>query len=101
MGDRFINAWKRAEAGEVFEERHVTFLSWEQLTSTLTPKRLDLLRHLHRGGAETIDALAQSLDRDYKNVHEDVSALETAGFIVREGNRLSAPWYSLTTEVAL
>jgi predicted transcriptional regulator len=54
MGDRLVNAWKRAEVGEVFEERHVTFFTWEELTAALTPKRLELLRHLHRKGAESI-----------------------------------------------
>ncbi|HEY4801526.1 MAG TPA: hypothetical protein VIH96_02800 [Paraburkholderia sp.] len=101
MGDRFATAFKRAQAGENIEERNVTFLSWEALTSTLTPKRLELLRHLHRQGAESIKALAESLGRDYKRVHEDVVALETAGMIVREGNRLSAPWDAVSAEVAL
>ena len=101
MGDRFINAWNRAEAGDDVKERHVTFFTWEELTAALTPKRLELLRHLHREGAESIRALAKTLERDYKRVHEDVTDLEAAGLIVREGNRLSAPWDSLATDVAL
>lgn len=47
MGDRFVSAWKRAEAGEVFEERHVTFFTSEELTAAFTPKRRELLRRLH------------------------------------------------------
>jgi predicted transcriptional regulator len=101
MGDRFINAWHRAEAGEVVEERHITFFTWEELTAALTPKRLELLRHLHRDGAPSINALAKTLQRDYKRVHADVTALEAAGLIVRDGTRLTAPWDSLATDVAL
>jgi predicted transcriptional regulator len=101
MGDRFAIAFNRAQAGENIEQRNVTFLSWEALTSTLPPTRLELLRHLHRHGAESIKALAESLDRDYKRVHEDVVALEAAGMIVREGNRLSAPWDAVSAEVTL
>ena len=29
MGDRFINAWNRAETGDDVKERHVTFFTWE------------------------------------------------------------------------
>ncbi|MFY7959170.1 MAG: hypothetical protein ACOVVK_03760 [Elsteraceae bacterium] len=47
-GVAFISAWKRAEAGEQFSERHVAFEPWELLTKTLTGKRMELLRHLHR-----------------------------------------------------
>ncbi|SOE86961.1 Helix-turn-helix domain-containing protein [Burkholderia sp. YR290] len=100
-GERFAAAWERAEKGDVFEERHVTFLSWDELVKTLTPKRLELLRHVHREGAESVKALAKALSRDYSNVHDDVAALEAAGLIVREGTRLSAPWDTLTTELSL
>jgi hypothetical protein len=37
----------------------------------------------------------------YKRVHEDVTALAAAGRIVREGNRLSAPWDLQATDIAL
>ncbi|KAE8759314.1 helix-turn-helix domain-containing protein [Paraburkholderia madseniana] len=100
MGDRFINAWNRAEAGDDIKAQHVTFFTWEALSAALTPKRLELLRHLHREGAKSISALARTLERDYKRVHEDVTDLEAAGLIVREGNRLSAPWDTLATDVA-
>lgn len=81
--DRALTAIRRAEAGETVGERHLTFLSFETFRSTLTPKRLDLLRHLHRHPAAHIKALAASLGRDYKRVHEDVKALEEAGLIER------------------
>ena len=47
MGDRFVSAWKRAEAGKVFEERHVTFFTSEELTAAFTPKRWELPCRLH------------------------------------------------------
>lgn len=101
MGRRFSAAFERAAAGENFEERHITFLSLEEMMTALTPKRLELLRYLHRTGADSVSALARELDRDYKRVHEDVAILESAGLIVREDGRLSAPWEALTAEVSL
>ncbi|MBB5503595.1 hypothetical protein [Paraburkholderia sp. MM5384-R2] len=101
MGRRFAAAFNRAQAGENFEERHVTFLSLEEMLSALSPKRLEMLRHLHREGAESVKALATALDRDYKRVYEDVVILENAGLIVREQGRLNAPWDAVTAEVSL
>jgi predicted transcriptional regulator len=101
MGRRFAAAFNRAQAGENSEERHVTFLSLEEMLAALSPKRLEMLRHLHREGAESVKALATALDRDYKRVYGDVAILENAGLIVREEGRLSAPWDALTAEVSL
>ncbi|BCG04592.1 hypothetical protein PPGU19_091600 (plasmid) [Paraburkholderia sp. PGU19] len=101
MGRRFAAAFNRAQAGENIEERHVTFLSLEEMLAALSPKRLEMLRHLHREGAKSVKALATALDRDYKRVYEDVVILESAGLIVREEGRLSAPWDAVTAEVSL
>lgn len=101
MGRRFAEAFDRAQAGENLEERHVTFLSLEEMLAALSPKRLEMLRHLHREGAESVKALATALGRDYKRVYEDVVMLENAGLIVREEGRLSAPWDAVTAEVSL
>jgi predicted transcriptional regulator len=101
MGKRFVSAWNRAVAGEEVNERHATFLSLEEMLAALSPKRLELLRHLHREGAENVKALALALNRDYKRVHEDVALLENAGLIVREDGRLTAPWETLSAEVPL
>ena len=30
---RFIDAWHRAERGEIFQERHIAFESWDALAS--------------------------------------------------------------------
>jgi predicted transcriptional regulator len=101
MGKRFVSAWNRAQAGEKVDERHVTFLSLEEMLAALSPKRLEVLRYLHREGADSVKALALALNRDYKRVHEDVATLESAGLVVRENGRLGAPWDALTAEVAL
>jgi predicted transcriptional regulator len=64
MARRFIDAWHRAERGEAVEEHHLSFESWAGLTSVLTPKRLELLRHLRRHPAVSIAELARTLGRD-------------------------------------
>jgi len=103
MGARFAEAWRRAERGATVQERHLSFDSFETLARTLTPRRLDLLRHIHRTPAASIAALARAVGRDYKRVHEDVEALAGAGLVEREadGTGLSAPYDAIRTTIAL
>ena len=103
MGARFAEAWRRAERGETVQERHLSFDSFETLARTLTPRRLDLLRHIHRTPAASIAALARAVGRDYKRVPEDVEALAGAGLVEREadGTGLSAPYDAIRTTIAL
>ena len=101
MGKRFVGAWHRLERGEAVEETHLTFFSLEAMMSTLSPKRLELLKHVHRHPANTVAELAKTLGRDYKRVHEDVSALTHAGLIGRDGNGSRAPYDSVQAIVSL
>ena len=101
MGRRFVDAWHRAEAGGVVDEAHVTFLSFQAMTETLSPRRLELLRYVRQHGAASMRDLAASLKRDYKNVHQDVRALEAGGLLVRDGRRLTAPWNEVQASINL
>ena len=101
MGKRFSDAWTRASAGDQFEETHVTFLNIRSMLGTLSPRRLDLLRHVRQHGASNVRELALALARDYKNVHQDVAILEATGLLIREGRKLSAPWDELQAHVSL
>lgn len=93
-------AWRSGEtAGDA--TTHVNFESWEDLTRTLTPRRLDLLRHLHRNPTVSVRALAHTLGRAYANVHADVEALAAAGLIERNADGLRADYDEITTRIAL
>lgn len=103
---RFIDAWRRAERGDltaVNSERHLSFESFSTFVSVMTPKRLALLRHLHRVPAPSIRALAGALGRDYRRVHDDVEALTRAGLIERgpEGLRADYETLRIDTTVAM
>lgn len=101
MGQRFVNAWHRLERGERIDETHLTFFDLEAMVSTLSPKRLALLRHVRQHPAETVSALAKALGRDYKRVHEDVAALVHAGLLVRDEKGIGAPYDSVQANVSL
>ena len=101
MGQRFIDAWHKAEQGAQVDETHVTFLDLDAMLATLSPRRLELLRHVRQHGAKSTRSLADALGRDAKNVHGDVAALGAAGLLVREGRKLTAPWDEVQASVNL
>ena len=101
MGKRFVSAWHRLEHGEKVRERHVTFPDLPAMLNALTPKRLELLRDVHREPAASVKALAVRLGRDYKRVHEDVGTLAASGLLRREDGRVSTPYDAITAEMRL
>jgi len=99
---RFLNAIKHAEAGVVAPDSHVTFESWDGLSRVLSPKRLELLRHVRRAPAATVADLARALGRDYKRVHEDVEILTEACLLSRAGGgRIYAAYDEIRTVISL
>jgi len=59
------------------------------------------LRRLHDDGPMNAHELAKRLSRDYKNVRQDVLALNDVGIIAKDGRLLSAPWRKVTMELRL
>ena len=103
VGARFVEAWHRMEGGEEVNEKHVSFADWETMVRVLSPKRLELLRHVHQSPARNIRVLAFALGRNYRRVHEDVGALEAAGLLDRDKEGLRAEYdaFDVTMRVAL
>jgi len=104
MSKRVTDAWHRAERGELTEanaERHVGFETFELFSRIMTPRRVELLRHLHRQPARSIRALALALGRDYRRVHEDVSALVDAGLLDKDETGLHADYDAVRIETRI
>ena len=106
IGKQFVDAWHRAEKDELRPDNaeiHLGFATWEAMVRVLSPKRLELLRHLHRHPAKNVRQLATSLGRDYRRVHDDVSALEEAGLLERDAEGLRADYdaFDVQMRVAL
>ena len=86
----FVDAWHRAERGERVLERRQAFESWEALAAVMSKERLRLLRHVRHHPQPSVKALAESLGRQYRRVHEDVSVLAEAGLLDRSGGGVRA-----------
>ncbi|MCU7905428.1 MAG: transcriptional regulator [Candidatus Thiodiazotropha sp. (ex Epidulcina cf. delphinae)] len=101
--ERFIKAWHKAETSETEQaEIHLNSEDFAILASVLTPKRLELMKTLPQRGPLSFRALAKQLQRDYKNVRTDASALEEVDLIQRtEKGLLIAPWDVIDAHVRL
>ncbi len=99
----FVRAWKRAERGEPVEEPvdRLYFPDLGTLLRTLTVRRIELLKVLHREGPFSIRGLAALTKRDYKNVYQDVKALEATGLVIRVEKGFSVPWQRIVAEIPL
>jgi predicted transcriptional regulator len=77
----FVDAWHRAERGEVFQERRLAFESWDAFVRVFTGRRMQLLGYVRRHKVANVRALAKALGRDYSDVQADVEALTAAGLL--------------------
>ena len=98
---RFSEAWRRAEEGDQFRERHLAFESWDALSRVLTGKRMELLRYVRRHDVASVRALAKALGRDYSNVHADVQALAAAGLVDAARGGVRADYDAIETLISI
>jgi predicted transcriptional regulator len=98
--DRFEAAWNRRAEGRPMKTLYVlTVANLPLLVKTLSPARWVLLEELRRAGPLSIYELAKRLQRNYKNVHTDVTQLAALGVIERASdNRVLVPWDVLRAE---
>lgn len=100
----FARVWKRSASGERLPKAvpRVDFASLGEMLATLTPKRMALLDAVAAQPGLSIRALAGKLQRDYKNVHGDVTALTELGLIERTADgALVAPYDELVIHAPL
>jgi len=97
----FLKAWHEAERGNPAEESVLAFESWEALASVLTGERFRLLRHVHAHPQPSVSALARALGRQYRRVHADVAALESAGLLDRSAGNVRTTVDKITAEITL
>jgi predicted transcriptional regulator len=101
--DRFEAAWNRAAEGRKLPMLRVLSLQNLPLVlRTLTPARWSLLERLKAAGPLSIYELAKRLQRDYKNVHTDVTRLAQLGLIERDAEgAVAVPWDVVRAELQL
>ena len=77
-----IEAIKHSDAAD--STPTLSFTSYDDLMETLTPRVLDLIEAICREEPASINETARVVDRDVKNVHEELSRLARLGIIFFE-----------------
>jgi predicted transcriptional regulator len=105
--EEFRKTFKDVEAGHRVRKREgVYFTSIEAARNLLTPNRLALLRAVRSERPGSIYELSRMVNRDLKNVQEDLRILETYGLVrmadaTRTGKRRVRVPRSLFDEIEL
>jgi len=72
------------------------------MLNVFTPRRWELLAYLREHGPMRIADLARRLQRNYKNVHDDISALLEWNAVQRDDNgRIDVPWDAIDLHLPL
>ena len=100
--DRFEAAWNRAAAGRAPVLRVLSLQDLPALLRTMSPARWSLLERLKTEGPMSIYELAKRLQRDYKNVHTDVTKLAELGLVEKRADAsVAVPWETVRAELHL
>lgn len=62
------------------------FANYEDLMGTLTPSVLELIESIRREEPGSINETAQIVDRDVKNIHEELTRFSQMGIVYFEDN---------------
>jgi predicted transcriptional regulator len=106
MAKEFTTIWHQVESGKPLKNVPIEKIYFEDerlLFKTLTPKRCELLKHIHETGKISVRAIAKELSRDYSNIFQDVKALFRVGLILKDekSGKYYVPWKAITTEIPL
>jgi predicted transcriptional regulator len=101
--DRAVKVMEALEQGKTVEKQEsIGFANVTSMLALFTPKRWELIETLRNSEGMSINALANLLKRNYKNVHTDVSALIEWGIVHKnDKNRVYVPYSELIFDVKL
>lgn len=71
---------------------YITFLDWESLWKTLSPKKMQILHTMTGGGELSIREVARRVKRDVKAVHTDLQALLRCGIVDKSEQGIIFPY---------
>ncbi|WP_447871273.1 HVO_A0114 family putative DNA-binding protein [Serratia fonticola] len=69
------------EGDEQHQGNYITFLDWDSLWKTLSPKKMHILHSMTGAGELSIREVARRVKRDVKAVHTDLQALLACGIV--------------------
>lgn len=95
----FAQAWK---TGKAPKGDRISFATPELLWKVLTAKRWELLKALCGAGPVSVREAARRVGRDVKAVHTDLTALLSAGVLIRsDSGQVEFPYEAVKVEFLL
>ena len=86
--NEFKDYWKKIENGEKVEKKEALYFeSISALRNVLTTKRIELLKAIAKYKPKSIYELSKIVNRDLKNVNEDVKILSELGLLELEKSK--------------
>jgi predicted transcriptional regulator len=80
--NEFIETCESLQSGkEVKQEKGVYFTNIDAFRKAITPKRIELLQCIKKNNPTSIRHLSTLIDRDIKNVSDDIRFLDQVGLI--------------------
>ncbi len=102
MIDRAASGALAAVRSDKYQGEHFGFESPAALFRSITPKRWELLGRLQQTGPLGIRALARELERDFRRVHDDVTALLQIGLIEKtDDGKVWVPFREIRTDFVI
>lgn len=100
---RMLEHARKIDAGKAVKPLcEISFARIGQMSEVFTPKRWELVEVLKATGAQSIYALAKRLNRHYRNVHQDVTALVEWLVIEKdEAGKVFVPWDEIDVQFPL
>lgn len=92
MTDAVLRTMK---SGKAETSAGMSFLTYEHMHKTLSPKRLAIIRAMSGQGVLSYREIARRVERDYKGVHTDLTALVLAGVVDRQDGGLVFPYENI------
>ena len=92
VGARFLVVMK---TGKAETTAGLSFPTYERMYKVLSPKRLEIIRAMAGQGVLSFREIARRVERDYKGVHTDLTALILSGVIDREEDGVVFPYENI------
>ena len=100
--NEFAKVFEKVKKEEkIMPKRSVGFSDINSFRSFFSKKRMELLHAIKHKKPKSIYQLAKLLNREYKNVYDDVILLEELGLITKENHNVDVDFNKLCVEVAV
>lgn len=87
------------EAGRHIGEPTYSFPTWEALHSALTPNRVAILAAMKDKGGMTMREVSRLVNRDFRPVHADITALVKIGLLDRTEDGVIFPYADVHIDI--